>query len=190
MTYRNYILFEPVGVGNATVTIYDSSGESYVLNVVVAYKTEHIVISQLDATVVGEAMTAGEQEELKEKALATIPVKAGGGYKFVYTQGDELEGQEGVAVVYPEKYGQDGIEVTFRHMVIKKDDGCAYLTYVLHYNDTVRTFIFMNYDKPVVRTSPPVDIQLAEDLKEQYLADYPNVEQVYTSQIIGRITVE
>lgn len=45
-------------------------------------------------------MTVAAQKELKEKALASIPVKVGGGYRFIYTKD-----QGGTAYVYPDKLG-------------------------------------------------------------------------------------
>jgi len=104
MTQSNYILFEPLGVGEAIVTINDSSGNSYILNVKVTYKSEKFVVARLDATVVGDKMTVGDQKELKEKALATIPVKIGGGYRFVYTGSEEKDETKGVVLIYPDKF--------------------------------------------------------------------------------------
>jgi hypothetical protein len=78
MTYSNYVLFEALNVGDATVTITDQSGHSCVLNIHIGYYSENIVVAKLDATVVGDNMTVAQQKELKEKALATTPVKGGG----------------------------------------------------------------------------------------------------------------
>ena len=191
MTYSNYILFEPLGVGDAAVTIKDSSGNTYILKVTVAYKTENIVVSKLDATVVGDNMTVAEQKGLKEKALATIPVKVGGGYSFVYTEGDEQDDTEGIVFIYPDKFGNDGMEGTFERVIVKDDDGnYSYTTYTLHYSDVNRTFIFMEYREPTGKSTSYRALQLAEDLKDQYKTDYPNVEQVYTSQEIGNMTID
>jgi len=191
MTHSNYILFEPLGVGDATVTIKDSSGNSYLLNVTVTYKSEKIVVSKLDATVVGDNMTVGNQKELKEKALATIPVKVGGGYKFVYTEGEDQDETKGIVFIYPDKYGNSDIEGTFERATVKSDDGSySYMTYTLRYNDVNRTFIFMVYSKPTGQSAQYQPAQFAEDLKEQYKTAYPNVEQVYTSQVISSMTIE
>ena len=191
MTQSNYISFEPLGVGNATITIKDSSGDSYILNVTVTYKSENIIISKLDATVVGNNMTAGNQKELKEKVLATIPVKVGGGYKFVYTEGEKPDETKGIVFIYPDKYGYNGVEGTFKRVMVNHADGSyPYITFTLHYNDENRTFIFMEYQEPIVKSSQYRTYQFAEDLKEQYKTAYPNIEQVYTSQVIGSLTVE
>jgi len=191
MTYRNYISFEPLGVGEATVVIKDSSGESYLLKVTIAYKTEKIVVVKLDATVVGDAMTVGSQKELRDKALATIPVKIGGGYKFIYTEGEDLNLTKGIVFLYPDKYGENGIEGTFERATVKEANGSySYTTYTLHYSNANRTFVFMEYGEPTAESLPYRALQLVEDLKEQYKTVYPNVEQVYTSQLIGSVAVE
>ena len=191
MTYPNYILFEPLGVGDATVTITDSSGDSYLLNVTIAYKTENIIVAKLDVTVVGDNMTVGNQKELKEKALATIPVKAGGGYSFVYIGGEEKEETEGIVHIYADQFGTNGIEGTFERVIVKNtDENYSYTTYTLHYNNENRTFIFMEYGEPTGESSQYQALQLAEDIKSQYQTVYPNVEQVYTSQIIGSMAIE
>jgi len=57
-------------------------------------------IVKQDAYVKGDGMTVAAQKELKEKALASIPVKVGGGYRFIYTKD-----QGGTAYVYPDKLG-------------------------------------------------------------------------------------
>lgn len=191
MTYSNYISFEPLGVGDAIVTIKDSSGNSYLLKVTITYKTEKIVVTKLDATVVGDSMMVVKQKELKEKALATIPVKAGGGYKFVYTEGEDVDKTKGIVFIYPDNYGDHGIEGTFEREMLKAEDGSySYMTYTLHYNDTNRSFIFTNYSELRAVSSQYHTYQFVEDLKEQYKTTYPNVEQVYTSQVIGSMAVE
>ncbi|MEA4840736.1 MAG: hypothetical protein VB110_07010 [Bacteroidales bacterium] len=193
MTYSNYISFVPLGVGDATVTIKDSSGDSYILKVTIVYKVQKIVVSKLDATVIGDAMTVGEQKELKEKALATIPVKVGGGYKFVYTEGEDLEQTKATVFIYPDKYGENGIEGTFERATVKDDDGnYSYTTFTMHYNGQIRTFVLTKYSQVVLKSTGDYygQGQFAEDLKEQYKMAYPNVEQVYTSQVIGSVAVE
>ena len=190
MTYRNYILFEPLGVGDAIVTIKDSSGNSYILNVTVAYKSEAIVVAKLDAIVVGDNLTVGNQRELKEKALATIPVKVGGGYKFVYTESEDQDETNGIVFIYPDKYGNEGIEGTFERVMIKGDDGSySHVAYSLHYRDINHKFVRW-LTKPTGQSPEYQPAQFSEDLKEQYKTAYPNVEQVYTSQIIGSTAVE
>lgn len=193
MTHSNYILFEPLDVGDATVTIKDSSGNSYILNITITYTTENIVITQLDATVIGDQMTVSEQKELKAKAFATIPVNAGGGYKFVYTEGYQKDGTGGVVFIYPDLFGEESTEGTFERTLVKRDDGTySYSIYSLHYEDNDRTFIFMEYRKPIIKSSQAEyrPLQFAEDLKDQYETEYPNVEQVYTSQIIKSMAIE
>lgn len=191
MTYKNYILFEPLGVGDATVTIKDQSGKSYILKVIISYETERITIAKLDATVIGDNMTVGAQKELKEKALATIPVKVGGSYKFVYTKLDNPEKFEGSIFIYPDKESNEVIEGTFAREIIKQEDGSYfYIAYHMHYKDSDRTFIQTIYNEPTSKSVQYRLYQFGEDLKEKFQSAYPNVEQVYTSQIIGEIKAE
>ena len=198
MTHSNYVLFEALNVGDAAVTITDQSGHSCVLKIHIGYYSMNIVVVKLDATVVGDNMTVGEQKELKEKALATIPVKVGGGYKFVYTgkvnsssSAEDLNPPKNLVYIYPETYGEKPIEGTFERTTHKEGDGrVSYYTYTLHYNGLNRTLLFLEYKSKgaIVRSVEYRTYQLAEDLTEQYKTDYPNVEQVYTSQVIGSIS--
>jgi hypothetical protein len=194
MTHRNYISLEPLGVGEATVTISDSAGESYTLHVTITCKTLSVVIAKLDVTVAGDAMTVAEQEELKAKALATVPVRAGGGYRFIYTEGDEQDRTEGTVLIYPETYEQGGMAGSFTQETVRKDDGgVSGIFCTLRYSGMERRFIFMMYNESPVKSLPPkerVFYRFVEDLTERYKTDCPNVEQVYTSQVIDRMTVE
>jgi hypothetical protein len=191
MTYSNYISLEPLSIGDAVVTIKDASGDTYLLKVTVVYKTENIVVAKLDATVVGDNMTVASQKELKEKALATIPVRVGGGYKFVYTEGEDQDSTKGIVYIYPDKFDNNGIEGTFERVIVKPvDNSNSYITYTLHYSDVSRTFIFPGSTTPTSQSSKYPASQLSEDLTEQYKTAYPNLEQVYTSQIIGYKAVE
>ena len=88
--------YETLGVGDAEVTITDAKGESVGLKVKIDYRSDKMKIVKLDAYVKGDKMTVAAQKELKEKALASIPVKAGGGYQFIYTKD-----QGGIVYVYP-----------------------------------------------------------------------------------------
>lgn len=191
MTHSNYILFEPLGVGEARVKISDSSGHSYILKVKMNYKSEKIVVAKVDVTVVGDNMTVGDQKELKEKAMATIPVKAGGGYKFTYTESEEKEETKGTVLIYPEKVDGESIMGTFERKMVKNESGgYSYYIYTLHYKDMDRTFVFMEYNEPATLSSSGFRaVQFAEDLKEQFKTTYPNIDQVYTSQVIASMVV-
>jgi len=118
----------------------------------------------------------------------------GGGYKFVYTEGEKLAETKGTVFIYPDKYGNSGLEGTFERVAVKDKNGnYSYMTYTLNYNNVTRTFIFMEYSESVLKSSPTNlyrQLQFAEDLKEQYKAEYPNVDRVYTSQVLGSMAVE
>lgn len=185
MTHSNYILFKALGVGNALVTINDQSGNSYVLNVIVTYRTESFLVMRTEATVTGDNLTLGAQKELKEKALATIPVKIGGGYQFTYTEYADQDTTRGTVHVYPDAFGKESIEGSFEKIIVKASDGTySYQLYRLRYQDTDHTFVQIPYQESPNRSIGFRAYQFAEDLKERFLPDYPEVEQVYTSQII------
>jgi len=115
----------------------------------------------------------------------------GGGYKFVYTEGEKLAETKGTVFIYPDKYGNSGLEGTFERAAVKDKNGnYSYMTYTLHYNAVNRIFILMEYSESTAKSSQYRAIQFAEDIKEQYKMAYPNVEQVYTSQVIGSLAVE
>lgn len=185
MTHTNYILFEPLGVGEATVTIRDGSGHSYILTISICYRTEHYTVKKTDAFVSGDNMTVGEQKELKEKALSTIPVKVGGGYEFVFTAFESDDKSSGIVSIYPTDDRNNFIEGTFETTLRKDENQLIYRTYTLHYQSTERTFVLMQYKDPLVKMINTVVMQFAEDVKGQFLPDYPEVEQVYTSQIVS-----
>jgi hypothetical protein len=188
MTYGNYILFEPQGVGEAVVQITDASGGLYVLNVSIGYRTEDIVIAEVEAKVVGEALTEDERAELSAKALESVPVKAGGGYHFVYTHGEEGDEVEGALVVYPDTHEHGGVEGVFKRVIARNDDGSFSFTYALRYRDENRVLL-LEHSQPAVKTSPvePRIVRFVEDLTERYQSDYPGAVQVYTLQLIGRM---
>lgn len=98
--FLNAFNYEILGVGDAEVTITDAKGESAGLKVKIDYWSDKMKIVKQDAYVKGDGMTVAAQKELKEKALASIPVKVGGGYRFIYTKD-----QGGTAYVYPDKLG-------------------------------------------------------------------------------------
>ena len=56
------------------MTITDAKGESVGLKVKIDYWSDKMKIVKLDAYVKGDKMTVAAQKELKEKALASIPV--------------------------------------------------------------------------------------------------------------------
>ncbi|MCS2659259.1 hypothetical protein NXW67_04705 [Bacteroides fragilis] len=76
--FPNAFNYEILGVGDAEVTITDAKGESAGLKVKIDYRSDKMKIVKLDAYVKGDGMTVAAQKELKEKALASIPVKVGG----------------------------------------------------------------------------------------------------------------
>ena len=84
-------------------------------------------------------MTVAAQKELKEKALASIPVKAGGGYQFIYTKD-----QGGIVYVYPDKYGEKYKEGTFTRSSLAVGNS-SYRKYEIKLDGMERTYIVQRY---------------------------------------------
>lgn len=189
-TEKNYILFDPIGIGDAVVTIKDSSQKKYTLNVSITYRGEDFTISEVAATVVGDQMTVADQKELKEKAIETVPMKAGGVYKFVYTEGKYYDNKtKGIVYLYPTTTGATRTEGTFERESVLKEDGTTYSheLYRLFFENTSHTFIYGAVQKGATTytaISSPYYLLFVEDLTDRFQADYPELEQVYTTQVI------
>lgn len=173
--------YETLGVGDAEVTITDAKGESVGLKVKIDYWSDKMKIVKLDAYVKGDKMTVAAQKELKEKALASIPVKAGGGYQFIYTKD-----QGGIVYVYPDKYGEKYKEGTFTRSSLAVGNS-SYRKYEIKLDGMERTYIVQRYYPSKTRSVAMVPYGFYEDLLDQFTDDYPEVESVYTMQVVSAV---
>ena len=117
--------------------------------------------------------------------LLTIPVKTGGGYKFIYTDAEIARGK---VLVYQEKFGNKAIEGSFERKSNEIENEQWGTRHIISFDLTLpeqpkRTFIISEYI-PSSRTSPIVLMAFFEDLKKTFTIDYPTVEQVYTEQVL------
>ena len=129
----------------------------------------------------GDKMTVAAQKELKEKALASIPVKAGGGYQFIYTKD-----QGGIVYVYPDKYGEKYKEGTFTRSSLAVGNS-SYRKYEIKLDGMERTYIVQRYYPSKTRSVAMVPYGFYEDLLDQFTDDYPEVESVYTMQVVSAV---
>ena len=173
--------YETLGVGDAEVIITDAKGESVGLKVKIDYRSDKMKIVKLDAYVKGDKMTVAAQKELKEKALASIPVKAGGGYQFIYTKD-----QGGIVYVYPDKYGEKYKEGTFTRSSLAVGNS-SYRKYEIKLDGMERTYIVQRYYPSKTRSVAMVPYGFYEDLLDQFTDDYPEVESVYTMQVVSAV---
>ncbi|MCL1937756.1 MAG: hypothetical protein FWF52_05095 [Candidatus Azobacteroides sp.] len=166
----------PIDIGETTVTITDNSQNILILNIRVDYETRNCVVRSCDVTIFGDDLAENEKKEIREKQLAEIPVKVGGGYKFIYT---DAPARKGKAVIYADTFGSDGIETTFE----EKEFESIYVPnavsrgYEIVIGNEKRIFIF-------AASGVPSLIELREDVTPKVQVEYSLAELVYTSQII------
>jgi len=164
--------YETLGTGEAHILISDASGQTLVLHARIIYREWNVEIREHYASVNGELLTLAAQKELKEKALAAIPVEVGGGYKFIFT-----EREAGSVYVYKEKIGAAYTEGSFT-----VSPGEESRLFHLRFDDTVHTYV--EYRQPLSRAtlSPLVVVAFYEELTEKFKPEYPEAESVYSFQ--------
>ena len=178
------ISIKALALGEAIITVKDQSGNTLDIHVIVDYYTDNYIVSKQDILLTGD-LKDSEKQTIKEKALATIPVKTGGGYKFIYTDAEIARGK---VLVYQEKFGNKAIEGSFERKSNKIENEQWGTRHIISFDLTLpeqpkRTFIISEYI-PSSRTSPIVLMAFFEDLKKTFTIDYPTVEQVYTEQVL------
>lgn len=170
-------------LGDAIVTITDNSQNSLTVNVKVDYYTQAFVVNKHDVFIFGDLHNS-EKKAITEKALETIPVKVGGGYKFIYTDPKEPTGK---VLVYKEKYGGEAIEGIFKiasATIGNPEIGeHEYHSYELTLPEEQRIFMLWVY-QPSERSSMIPITAFYEDVKNKFISDYPLVERVYTAQVL------
>ncbi len=93
--------YETLGTGEAHILISDASGQTLVLHARIIYREWNVEIREHYASVNGELLTLAAQKELKEKALAAIPVEVGGD-----TSSSLRKGKQGVYMCIKKKSEQ------------------------------------------------------------------------------------
>lgn len=125
-----------------------------------------------DVSVIGGGLTGNEVKAIRKQELVRIPVKVGGGYKFIFTDAPNNKGE---AVIYPETFGSGGIETTFE--VRRFEDESETLGCEVAMGNEKRLFIIGNYKTRAILRLP---VALKEDVTGKVQAEYPKAEQVYT----------
>lgn len=173
---------EAKNIGETTVTIIDNSQNILTLNVHIQYRTNQIIIKAHDVFIVGDDLAGNEKKAIQEKQLAEIPVKVGGGYKFIFT---DYPSQAGKAIIYPEKFDSNGIETTFKTQKITIDESTESATtgYEIVINDEKRLLVISRY-YPSTRAETLVPMALLEDVTSKVQVEYPKAESVFTVQVI------
>lgn len=169
-----------IAIGETTVTIMDNSQNRLVLNIIVDYLTNRFVIVKHDIEIVGGDLTENEKQAIKEKYLAEIPVKEGGGYKFIYTE----TSNDSKAIIYPDTYGDKGIETTFIIKELENAEGVKAEAYEVVIQDEKRIFVLQRY-YPSTKMTPSYPVALIEDITKKVQVEYPKAELVFTSQVVN-----
>ena len=174
-------------LGNAVIIITDQSDHSLIINIKVDYYTEEFAVNNYDVFLTGN-LDESDKKTITEKAVVTIPVKVGGGYKLVYTDAEEAKGK---VFMYKEKYGSQPVEGTFERKTVKLEDNTfgtvGYIHYELTFPDENHIFRFTNY-RPSNRTSVMPVVAFYEDVQERFDTDYPALESIYTAQILSYVS--
>lgn len=182
--YNNgFLSLTPLAIGNSVITIRDQSGAMYVLNVHITYLGHNFIVMKQEVTVKGDSLTLKEKDEIEKKALSSIPVNVKGGYTFIYTD-DQL--QKGKVYVYPENFGGEYKEGTFVQSRQAESQIPSYNTslILITLDGKERQFLFFRYTDSSMKSQAYLFYQFTEDLTEIYRKDYPNVSQVYTTQVL------
>ena len=138
-------------------------------------------IVKLDAYVKGDKMTVAAQKDWKKKPWLPFLWKAGGGYQFIYTKD-----QGGIVYVYPDKYGEKYKEGTFTRSSLAVGNS-SYRKYEIKLDGMERTYIVQRYYPSKTRSVAMVPYGFYEDLLDQFTDDYPEVESVYTMQVVSAV---
>lgn len=169
-----------INVGETTVTVTDNSQNTLILNISIDYETHQFKIKSHDVTIIGDDLTDNEKKAIQEKVLADIPVKVGGGYKFILT---DLETGNGKAIIYTETFGNKGIETTFEYKRIPIESEISTRAYEILFNNEKRLLVVDRY-YPSIRSDQVISIALVEDVTEKIIGEFPKVEKVGAFQVI------
>lgn len=175
-----HINITPLSTGNSTIIITDNSGSLYTLNIEVRYLKSNLIIEQQDVIVIGDKLSETQKDEIQQKAALTLPVKIKGGFSFIY----DLGNLKGHVLVYKDKYGENGIECPFEEIYTERE-GIKCRLFAIQIDGKKREFILNRYVTPTRKSDMIIPIALIEILTNQFKADYPNVESVYTQQRIN-----
>lgn len=183
---QKMILLKPQSIGNAIVTVTDESGNLYALNVKIHYSESNLRIDKQDVIIIGDKLSEVQKAEIQRKAISTLPVKVNGGFKLVYNEGEQTT--KGQAFIYKDNYGGEAIESVFEFKRIEIEaNGVVqkYNVYVITIDGKQREFVINQYVSPKSSRDMIVTMAaLCEVLTEQFKAEYPDVELVYTQQRI------
>lgn len=177
---------EVIGLGETKITITDNSQNTLVLNVIVNYETHNYIVKQQDVKVIGGDLTENEKKTIIEKQLTKIPVKIGGGYKFIYTDRNNGKGK---TLIYADTYGSKEEETSFEMKEHKNDNFVESYKwgYEVVINNETRIFVLGRY-YPTTRSTERIPMALIEDVTQEVQKEFPKAELVITSQLVEEVS--
>lgn len=169
------IKFIPVGIGTATVNIYDHVGNRMVLTIEVKnYALTYKVISvEIGECNVKEDMTVGQLNELQKRIVHESRIKEGGNIVLTYTNREQTLGS---VTIHPTATGRPIVgtfkqdkkvtteKVPYQEIKVTFADGQTIYWQILNYN--------LEENKPML---------LIEDVTETYKSTYPQLEKATLS---------
>lgn len=174
----NTLTVIPKKLGNGSLTVADRSGNSFTLQVTVAYPEETLNIESVSASISGGSLTLEQVNKLQNDIQAASLVQAGGKYIFTYTNKEQTEGQ---VAVYPDA------ESNALHGIFSKDDPQPGTTGVnLHITlvgDEIYDFLLQT-ETTGGRTEVIAPRILKQDVTDTYKGIYTNLEKAYCIQHI------
>lgn len=169
-----------LSTGAAVVTVVDGSGHSTILNVDVSYQEFQFVVLEHNLVIEGNISDTTVQNELRETALSTIPVRVDGAYRFVFKDVNRSRGD-----VYFEngKYQEGTFTVS---QVVDAANGETATKYTIRAQDETHELIMLAYSSAYSLKSSPVlrKFLFAEDLTDIYQQKYPELKHIRTIQEI------
>ncbi len=174
------LVMKVVALGEAIVTVTDEADNKLDVKVTVAYETLELKVKEIKADIKGEELDKEEKEAIEEAALETVPVKAGGGYVFTYTNEERTEGK---VAIYKDKFGDKAIESTFEVIDSETEKGTSRTTFSFAIDKEKREFVLVLAPATRATAEPKIDVYLEEDVTEDF-EKYENVEEVITVQVV------
>lgn len=179
--YNGDILtFIPIVNGNATVKITDYSGNSYTLQIKVAYPTQTYKIEEIQTHIEGGELTGNDIETIKADIIKQILVEEGGSYVFTF---ENKEQTHGTVTIHPTEYSNP-LGGNFKYI---QEEGYDYTIVQIELSDdTSYRYILKPYpDSPQAEEN--LRMSFEEDITDTYKGRYPALEKAFSYQIFSNI---
>lgn len=183
------VIFKPLALGKAVVTIRDNSGNRYDLTIRVEYSTYTYIVTTRKCIVEGDNMTVGSKKELEHEIISLATAER---YEFTFT---DKEGTQGTVRLYGQKTGGEANyeEYNFDNeqldtILTINGENVRALARVVIKGESGDIPFYITLD-PGISKSTGGDMIVTKycfikDLTERYHAGYPAMEKVYEVQAV------